>query len=93
MRVLLYGRHSSDLQNPRSTADQLTALRVVAEARGLNVVGQLADEGLTGANLLRPGLQNMLVCAERRQIDIVLTEALDRIARDQEGTRRTSSSG
>lgn len=52
----------------------------------MRIVGQIADEGISGATLLRPGVQEVLGRAQRREIDRVLTEALDRIARDQEGT-------
>ena len=83
--VVLYGRHSSDLQNPRSTFDQLTALRVVAEARGYTVVGEFADEAVSGSTLLRPGLRDLLARAGRGEFNRVLAEALDRISRDQEG--------
>lgn len=34
MRVALYARYSSDLQNERSAEDQFGALRSVVQARG-----------------------------------------------------------
>lgn len=34
MIIAGYARHSSDLQNQRSTQDQLDALGIVAQARG-----------------------------------------------------------
>ncbi|WP_374453579.1 recombinase family protein [Phenylobacterium sp.] len=87
MRVALYARYSSDLQNERSAEDQFGALRAVAQARGWLEVAAFADRGISGAALAnRPGVQTLLQEAERGAFDIVLTEALDRLSRDQEGT-------
>jgi site-specific DNA recombinase len=87
MRVALYARYSSDQQNERSAEDQLAALRVVVAARGWQEVAAFADRGISGAALTnRPGVQTLLREAERGQFDVVLTEALDRLSRDQEGT-------
>lgn len=84
--VALYARHSTDLQKG-STADQLAALEIVAKARGFTHVRTFSDEAISGANLAnRPGIQRLLKAATRGEFDIVLTEALDRISRDQEGT-------
>ena len=87
MRVALYARYSSDLQNERSAEDQFGALRAVAQARGWQEVAAFADRGISGASLVnRPGVQTLLQEAGRGAFDVVLTEALDRLSRDQEGT-------
>jgi site-specific DNA recombinase len=87
MRVALYARYSSDLQNERSAEDQLGALRAVAQARGYLEVATFADRGISGAALgNRPGVQTLLREAELGRFDVLLTEALDRLSRDQEGT-------
>jgi site-specific DNA recombinase len=87
MRVALYARYSSDLQNERSAEDQFGALRAVIQARGWQEVAAFADRGISGANLTnRPGVQTLLREAERGAFDVVMTEALDRLSRDQEGT-------
>lgn len=87
MRLALYTRKSSDLQNDRSTADQLAARRIVAAARGATEVTVFTDDGISGANLSnRPGIQALLADVERGKFDMVMSEALDRISRDQEGT-------
>jgi DNA invertase Pin-like site-specific DNA recombinase len=42
------------------------------------------DAGISGASMiLRPGIQTLLLDAQRQQFDVVLAEALDRISRDQ----------
>jgi site-specific DNA recombinase len=87
MRVALYARYSSDLQNQRSAEDQFAALRSVVQARGWSEVAAFSDLGISGANLNnRPGVQTLLREAERGAFDVVFTEALDRLSRDQEGT-------
>ena len=87
MRVALYARYSSDLQNERSAEDQFGALRSVAAARGWREVAAFADRGISGAALAnRAGVQTLLREAELGAFDVVLTEALDRLSRDQEGT-------
>lgn len=44
MRVALYARYSSDLQNQRSAEDQFAAIRSVIQARGWSEVACFADE-------------------------------------------------
>ena len=87
MRVALYARYSSDQQHARSAEDQLQALRLLVQARGWSVVEEFSDLGISGSNLSnRPGVQQLLRGAERGAFDVVFTEALDRLSRDQEGT-------
>ena len=87
MRVALYARYSSDLQNQRSAEDQFAALRLVVQARGWQEVAAFSDLGISGSNLTnRPGVQTLLREAARGGFDVVFTEALDRLSRDQEGT-------
>ncbi|MCV0416331.1 MAG: recombinase family protein [Brevundimonas sp.] len=87
LKAAYYARRSSDLQNQRSTADQLAALRIVGQARGAVEIHAFTDEGVSGAAIAnRPGLRALLDAAARGEFNFVLTEALDRISRDQEGT-------
>ena len=43
-----------------------------------------SDHGLSGASLMRPGVQTLMHDAQDRKFDIVMAESLDRISRDQE---------
>jgi site-specific DNA recombinase len=87
MRVALYARFSSDLQNARSADDQLAALRQVVALRGWTEVAVYKDEAISGAALVtRPGVQALLAGGRAGAFDIVLAEALDRLSRDQEDT-------
>ena len=85
MRTIIYARYSSDLQNPRSTADQLAALRERADREGWGIVGTFFDDEISGRagieEMQRPGLNAMLARIEQGDIDQVLAEATDRIAR------------
>ncbi len=87
MRTLIYARYSSQLQNPRSIADQIAACRSRAEAEGWTVVDTFSDRAISGAagieDTQRPGLAALLLRIEQGGIDQVLTESTDRIARHQ----------
>ncbi|WP_336981635.1 recombinase family protein [Altererythrobacter fulvus] len=87
MRTLIYARYSSQLQNPRSIEDQITACRQRAEAEGWQIVECFHDRAISGAagieDQQRPGLAAMLQRLELGGIDQVLTESTDRIARHQ----------
>ena len=42
------------------------------------------DHAISGASLIRPGIQALMQDAQNGKFDLVLTESLDRISRDQE---------
>lgn len=82
LRAALYGRMSTDMQNPLSAEDQLRTAREFAEARGFVVVAEFKDEGITGATLARPGLDELIDAANRKEFDVLVLEDLSRLARD-----------
>ena len=84
-RVAIYARYSSQLQKPTSIEDQIRLCRQQAEANGHDVVRVHIDRSATATTRhSRPGLRDLLRDAERRIIDFVYAEALDRLSRDQE---------
>ena len=83
-RIALYARYSSDQQREASIEDQLRLCRIYAEKQRWAVVDSYSDRAVSGASLIRPGIQAVLADALRGRFDVVLTEALDRISRDQE---------
>ncbi|WP_183267562.1 recombinase family protein [Acidocella aromatica] len=87
-RVALYARYSSDLQRDASIEDQLRVCREYAAKQGWTVVDSYSDRAMSGASMLRPGLQELLADAGRGRFDIILAEGLDRLSRDQEDTAR-----
>lgn len=89
MRVALYARYSSDLQNERSAENQLDTLRRAAAAKGYQVVDEFADRGVSGSAVTtRSGIQALMKAAAGGACDVVLTEALDRLSRSQSDTAR-----
>ena len=58
--------------------------RVYAEKQGWTVADSYHDRAVSGASLIRAGIQALLADALRGLFEVVLAEALDRISRDQE---------
>ena len=81
---LIRARVSSDLQSAASIDDQLRICAERAAKEGWQVVERYIDQGISGASLIRPGIQKLLLDAAAGKFDVILTEALDRVSRDQE---------
>ena len=86
MRAAIYARYSSDLQSRASIEDQIRLAREQADRQGWTIAEIYTDYGISGASMVRPGLQALLADAQQRKFDVVLSEALDRISRDQGDT-------
>lgn len=84
MRVAIYARFSSDMQNPKSAEDQERECRKHAGRQGWTVVQVFKDTALSGATRGRPGYDALMAAVKARQFDIVLFEHLDRLGRDLE---------
>jgi DNA invertase Pin-like site-specific DNA recombinase len=83
-RVALYARYSSDNQRDASIEDQLRQCRERAVREGWTIVETYSDRAISGASLIRSGIQSLLADAQAGRFDMVLSEALDRVSRDQE---------
>ena len=79
-RVAIYARVSTDGQ---SCENQLAELRSVAERNGWQVVGEYVDAGVSGAKGRdkRPQLDALLKAAVRREFDLIMAWAVDRLGR------------
>src|SRR5438270_9959189 len=77
-RAALYLRVSTLDQNPEN---QALDLRRLAEQRGLEIVHEYVDHGISGARARRPALDQLLADARRGRFDILLIWACDRLAR------------
>ena len=84
IRVALYARYSSDLQSDHSIEDQVRLCTEHAAKNGWTITECYSDAGLSGASLMRPGIQALIRDANDGRFTIVLAEALDRLSRDQE---------
>lgn len=82
--VAIYARYSSDLQRDASIEDQIRLCTERAEKDGWKISNCYSDHGLSGASLIRPGMQMLLQDALNGKFDILMAESLDRISRDQE---------
>ena len=65
-----------------SIAGQADKLRVYAELHDLGGVTVIADPGLSGKNLERPGLQQLLHMVDEGHVANVITWRLDRLSRN-----------
>ena len=84
LRACIYARYSSDLQSQSSIEDQIRLCEERCAKEGWRITGLYTDAGISGASLLRPGIQSLIVDAGQGKFDLVLAEALDRLSRDQE---------
>jgi len=62
----------------------LRICRLHAEKQGWQIVEEYTDHAISGALLLRPGIQALITDASRGRFNFVLAEAMDRLSRDQE---------
>ena len=83
-RIVLYGRHSTALQTSSSSADQVASCGPLVTYLGGKVVNTWLDPELSGYRRDRPGLKQLLGAIESGEVDIIVCEALDRLARDAE---------
>lgn len=58
--------------------------RLHAEKQGWHVIEEYTDHAISGASLIRPGIQALMTDAMSGRFDVILSEAMDRLSRDQE---------
>ncbi len=82
-RTVLYLRCSSEEQAASGLGleAQERKGRAYCEANDLTLVHVVSDPGFSGKSLQRPGIQQVLELARRRQIDAVVILRLDRLSR------------
>jgi DNA invertase Pin-like site-specific DNA recombinase len=77
-KAAIYARVSTPDQHVEA---QLYDLRDLAAKRGYTVIREFEDRGVSGSKSKRAGLDAMLSSARRREFDVLLVAAFDRIAR------------
>ena len=83
MNVAIYARVSSEKQAKDGTIQsQLEALREYAKDQGLNVLQECTDDGYSGADLNRPGLDQLRDLIFEGKITGVLALSPDRLSRN-----------
>lgn len=84
MRAAIYARFSSDLQDNRSITDQVAMARKYADTRGLKQIAVYEDAAISGASVInRPGLQRLMSDVAAGRVQVLITESLDRLSRNQ----------
>jgi hypothetical protein len=88
-KVAIYARYSSDNQREASIEDQFRLCREYAKRQGWQLVESYSDQAISGASLLRPGIQTLikaLVRAHRwrRKIESGQAKSITDLA-EQEG--------
>jgi len=83
MRVAIYARVSTEKQAQEGTIEsQLVALREYAAANQYDTIEECIDDGYSGTNLVRPGLDRLRDLAHQGLIDAVVILSPDRLARN-----------
>ena len=77
-KAAIYARVNRTDQQVES---QLHDLRQLAEQRGLEVVKEYADLGVSGLKERRPGLDDLMADARQCKFSVVLVAAPDRLTR------------
>ncbi len=79
MRTAIYARVSSESQAREGTIQsQLEALRDHAKTHKLTGIDECLDDGFSGIDLNRPGLDHLRDLAQEEQIEAVLVLSPDR---------------
>src|SRR5262245_44586684 len=78
LKAAIYVRVSTADQHVES---QLYDLRELAAKRGLEIVKEFQDMGISGRRARRPGLDALIADARRKKFSVVLVAAFDRVAR------------
>lgn len=81
MRAAIYARFSTELQRRESIDDQFRQCERLASTAGFEVVARFSDEGVSGGTSARPGYQQLLASARRREYDVIVVEDLSRLWR------------
>ncbi|WP_322893366.1 recombinase family protein [Yoonia sp. 67] len=71
------------MQSDASIDDQIRSCRDYATRQGLTVVGTYSDRAVSGASLMRSGIQKLLRDGRSGAFDVVISEGLDRLSRNQ----------
>jgi len=79
-KVAVYGRISTANGN-QDVGMQLRELREFCERRDWHIVEEYTDTGVSGSRECRPALNRLMLAAQHREFDAVVTWKLDRFSR------------
>lgn len=81
MRIAVYSRYSTDLQDETSIAGQVANCRELVESFGWEVVKEYADRGITGSDDTRPEYVQLLADSELGKFDCIVVDETSRLTR------------
>lgn len=83
LRIGIYSRYSSDLQNPSSVDDQVALCQgLIADQFTASNILIFKDAAISGATMERPGMRRLMSAAQSGRLDLVVAEGLDRLSRN-----------
>jgi len=82
MRCALYSRYSTDQQTEVSIEDQVRVCERLAERNSFDVAARFHDKAISGGTADRPGYQDLLAAARRREFGAIVCEDLSRLWRN-----------
>ena len=82
MKVAIYARYSTDMQDRTSIDGQFRNCEALAEQHGFQVVARFRDEGISGTDESRPGYLDLLAAAERGEFDGIVVDETSRLTRN-----------
>lgn len=83
----VYARYSTDLQNDQSVEDQITYCRELARRYGFTINDKFIffDRAKSATTMFeRDGLLSLMKAAKQRAFQVVISEHIDRVSRDEE---------
>ena len=84
MKIAMYPRVSSETQAKEGTIDsQIEAFRDYAKSHELTITHEFLDDGYSGSELNRPGLDQLRDSIQEEQVEGVLILSPDRLSRKQ----------
>ncbi len=81
-KVAIYARYSSENQRDASIEDQIRICRERAAKEDWAVCDTYTDHGLSGASMMRPGIQALMQDAQSGRFEIILAEAAKKVLID-----------
>jgi site-specific DNA recombinase len=81
MLTIAYARVSTEHQTDHSPEAQRRRAIAYAKARDIGPVRTISDEGLSGKNLDRPGIQELIELVEADQVAHIIVWRIDRLSR------------
>lgn len=91
MKVAIYSRYSTDLQDRTSIAGQIVNCEVLASREGFEIVARFRDEGRSGNDDKRAGYQAMLDALNRGDFTAIICDETSRITRNQAELHRLTA--